>query len=550
MRANCSRKGLLLFIGIVIGLVLPIVVLVSMYEERVLFRFDVMTKQPHEPRTKRSTTTDTTSSIMEITSSQEESLAPKLAPVVNSDSGDIENSHTVVTTTNPPSIVVPLVNNSDERSKSESISELVQSVAMVTTETKLNASAADNADSTNILIENESLFPSHIPSRRPIAFIEPPVIVQPPPPPPPLQRVHRNITLIVQLRGELGNQLSVLANARITQLLAQSKYPHIRIQIIGQHQYSDKWTRGRDDLVKCFSHAFHDFDFEGGSHDKSGEFMAVKQLQDAWLNAEQLKKLNNVRSLDFLNSLLLQQEQNASGVPILPASLSVSKYSLPYLTAIYFSWSDIIQSRHYYDDIRQWLTFNMKACCNPDIVRGDNDIVFHYRNFEYELRHKKNDLTSHFVEVSPYIIANVAYQNYTRRDHHRVAISSRYEAGTERYIQAFHKRGISSYYVTGQRSGNEGFCFLLQTQKETFGSYYSTYYRWAALLGNATLNRFYIIDGSLVTQTAAAAAVNITGNNSVVNDTIHDLVDATPIRSINTFVTGNRTFSIEVYHQL
>ena len=153
------------------------------------------------------------------------------------------------------------------------------------------------------------------------------------------------------------------------------------------------------------------------------------------------------------------------------------------------------------------------------------------------------------MEVSPYIIANVAFQNYTDRDHYRVAITSRYEVGTDQYIQAFHKRGMSSYFVTGQRSGTEGFCFILQAQKETFGSYYSTYYRWAALLGNATLNRLYIIDGSPV---VTATAVNITENknNSAVNDTTHDFVEATPIRSINQFVTGNRTFSIEVYHQI
>jgi hypothetical protein len=39
-------------------------------------------------------------------------------------------------------------------------------------------------------------------------------------------------------------------------------------------------------------------------------------------------------------------------------------------------------------------------------------------------------------------------------------------------------------------------------------------------------------------------------NDSVMNDTTLRLVDPSPIRSIDTFVTGNRTFSIEVYRQL
>ena len=352
----------------------------------------------------------------------------------------------------------------------------------------------------------------------------------------PPQRVHRNITLIVQLRGELGNQLSVLANARITQLIAREKYPHIHIQLIGQHQYdeSKKWMRGRDDLMKCFSNAFHDFDFEGGIYDD--EFRTVQTVQQSWLSVAQRNKLSNVRSFHFLDSLLLQQEKSHnhpnSSIPVVPSS--ASKYSLPYLTAASFSWIDCIRNEGYYNEIRQWLSFNMNACCNPKVRPRDNDIVFHYRNFAHELRNSQRNgrpvvVTSNFLEISPDIAANVAFiqhtvshnnhnnNNNSHFDRHslppNIAITSRYETGTDPYIAAFRSRNLTSHYVTGQHNGVEGFCYILQAQKEIFGSYHSTYFRWAALLGNATINRFYTLD-PIATTTASQHSGQNTGNIS------------------------------------
>lgn len=135
----------------------------------------------------------------------------------------------------------------------------------------------------------------------------------------------------------------------------------------------------------------------------------VQKLQQSWLNSEQLKKLENVRSFGFLDSLLLQQELNASGIPIVPSS-SVSKYSLPYLTATSFSWNDVIRNEGLYSEMRQWLEFNVNECCNPNAQPHENDIVFHFRNYVYELRRQKI-LASHFVEISPEILATVAFQN-------------------------------------------------------------------------------------------------------------------------------------------
>jgi hypothetical protein len=344
-------------------------------------------------------------------------------------------------------------------------------------------------------------------------------------PPLPQPRIPRNITLIVELRGELGNHLSVLANARITQLIAQRNYPHINIQLIGQHQSADKWKRARDDLVRCFPN-FLNFEFEGGIHDIHHDFAAVKQIQESWLSKEQQSKLINVKSLAFLDSLLRQQEQNISDAPQLPPTNASQKYSLPYLTAKAFSWSDALKNEYYYNDIRKWMRFNETACCNPNVAPSSNEIVFHYRNYATELRHRK--IEARFVEATPLTAANVLFLNTSKNC--SIAISSRFESGVDPYVQALRKREISSHFVSGQRNGMEAFCYLLQAQYEIVGVYISTFFRWVSFLGNATMNRHYMLDQRQIQPS---------------NETVLPL----PSRRTETIQHEYRTFTTEVCWQ-
>jgi hypothetical protein len=349
-----------------------------------------------------------------------------------------------------------------------------------------------------------------------------------PPSPTRAPRTPRNITVIVELRGELGNHLSVLANARITQLIAQRHYPHIHIQLIGQHQSDPKWVLARDDLVRCFPN-FRNFEFHGGIHDTKNDFFTMKRLQDSWLSTGQREKLTNVKSFAFLDSLLYQQEQNVSDAPQLPPTTHASrKYSLPYLTAKSFSWFDVLKNEYYYNDIREWMRLNETACCNPNIAPKSNEIVFHYRNFITEFKNKRF-YKKQFVEVTPYTAANALFLN-TSTDH-PIAISSRFPNRVDQYVQALQKRGISSYYVDGQRTGMEAFCYLLQAQYELVGMYQSTFVRWAALLGNATMNRSYLLDQKPLEQS---------------NTTI---LLPPPVRTGETIQREQRTFTTEVYWQ-
>jgi hypothetical protein len=308
-------------------------------------------------------------------------------------------------------------------------------------------------------------------------------------------------------------------------LIAQQKYPHIHIQLIGQHHSQAKWKLARDDLVRCFP-TFRNFEFEGGIHDTNNDFATVQRMQESWLNVKQRKMLTNVRSLAFLDSLLLEQERNSSKTPQLPPTNRSWKYSLPYLTSNSLSWSEVLQNKYYYNDMRKWMRFNETACCHPDLAPNSNEIVFHYRNFAYELRNNQEAASRYmFTEVSPNTAANVLFLHTSKS--HPIAIISRFQTGVDQYVQALQERELSAHYVDGQRTGMEAFCYLLQAQYEIVGSGTSTFFAWASYLGNATRNRSYRLYQQQIQPS---------------NETVVPLSN----RTIETIQHDHRTFTTEV----
>jgi hypothetical protein len=305
---------------------------------------------------------------------------------------------------------------------------------------------------------------------------------------------YRNVTLIVQLRGELGNHLAILAGAHITQLIAAQLYPNIRLQLIGQHQTSTergrhqlkKWIRARNDLIRCFPE-FKNFVFDGGIHDP--EFLEIQAIQKTWLSESEEQKLTNAREegLEFTQSLMEKQERGIPGVPQQPGN--ITKYSIPFMVANSFSWSDGLRNKTWYDNIRNWMRFNESACCSK--LPDSRDVVYHHRNFMTEMKHRAYG--NHYTEATPKTVSNVIFGNSPLATD--IAITSRYKHGIEPYIDALEAKGIRTRFIANQ-TGVQDFCFLMKAQNELVGKYQSTFVRWAAFLGNATTNRFYALDQS------------------------------------------------------
>jgi hypothetical protein len=311
-------------------------------------------------------------------------------------------------------------------------------------------------------------------------------------------RPRRNITLVAHLRGEMGNNLGVLAHAYAVRLAIERTYPHISIDLVGQHQLARKWKSTAENLRTCFP-SLRDFQFEGGRWDS--EYRIRRQQQNRWLQLG-AKKNDSTESLlhvdescprkglcwretaEFLQILLDQQIENPD-LKVIQEPLNAT-VSLPFLSSKSFSILDVLVDE-FYDEIRKWLTLDA-ACCKE---RPEQDeVVFHLRNFAAE---NSGLLLKGYQELDPNSTADLLFANLRPGD--KIAIVSRFTDNVQPYVVALESRGLSVRVIRNQTSVQD-FCFLQSTKKELVGAKMSTFVNWAAVLGDPERARLYAVNSS------------------------------------------------------
>ena len=149
------------------------------------------------------------------------------------------------------------------------------------------------------------------------------------------------------------------------------------------------------------------------------------------------------------------------------------------------SW-EMVTNLDVYNDARRWLSFDEATCCKE--TPYPDEVVFHFRNFNQELRRSGPDK---YAEVSPTSLANYAFRYHLPGT--RVAILSRFATGLEPYVEALESKKFSVRVIANQ-TGVEDFCFMMKTTRELVGFHLTTYFRWASFLSNAKMVRFYRLD--------------------------------------------------------
>lgn len=166
------------------------------------------------------------------------------------------------------------------------------------------------------------------------------------------------VTIVVQLSGEMGNNLAKLATGRGLQLWARHFYG-IETDLVLRHQEHSKWVGAMKDLTRCFP-KLRNWDFQLGNGPNYGERLA-QQNQLLGTNRSSFLHLKTSRLEDIHQSLstlrsILQTEQN---VTMLSNSQNIT---LPFLLADRLSkidlWPDML-----YDEYRKLFEFDDDACC-------------------------------------------------------------------------------------------------------------------------------------------------------------------------------------------
>jgi hypothetical protein len=322
-------------------------------------------------------------------------------------------------------------------------------------------------------------------------------------------------TIVVQLRGELGNHLSTIAHGRGLQLYALELFG-LESNLLLRHQVmpdgttsNAKWEPTRQTIQRCFN--FSDWDFSRGGRWK--EFHERQAQQEHWLDFLDIKKMDSIngrrmnglyfkdnqpvrapdieRGLETFMQILIQKDR-----PAIPQSATLS---LPFLVSESMDNNVLIDM--YLDYLKALFQLD-QSCCGKVEPQADES-VFHFRNFETEMPIHKGTLQ----EVSPNQTAFVLFGHLRAGD--KVVITTRFNnARAKEHIDALKARGIQVRVVEGQ-TGIQDFCFLTKAQKELVGNFQSTFAFWAAILGKARKAFLYTLDSPSLRERFGTSAMDM-----------------------------------------
>ncbi|KAL3935363.1 MAG: hypothetical protein SGBAC_009107 [Bacillariaceae sp.] len=322
----------------------------------------------------------------------------------------------------------------------------------------------------------------------------------------------RAVSIVVQLSGELGNQVHKIANGLCVQDHVEKElgFP---TKLVLRHQKHGKWQHAMEWTKEAFPNT-RPFDFEAGNTE---EFDSIHRLQERWMDQligenkldltslsdpSLMKELSCAESncyVDILN--LLNQTWDLEGRPEIPQD---AKISLPHIYINTFVGHHCLDRM--YERYREFFQLDEEAICKQ--VPDPDESVLHLRNFLVEMPKRGKKLG--FEQLGPNVTASRIFKDYQPGD--KVAIVSRFPDKIEEFINALKdQKGIQARYIEGQ-TGNQDFCFLLKAQKEMIGQRVSTFVSWAGILGNTKKVRLYSVD-SLETRTRSVHFFNETFEN-------------------------------------
>ncbi len=327
---------------------------------------------------------------------------------------------------------------------------------------------------------------------------------------------HSKPTLVIQLRGEMGNHLSSIAHGMGVRWYAKEMY-EMELEVLLRHQVlptglvnaevdSPKWKPTSDAIKQCFPN-LRSWTFDRGSAWK--EFYSSNREQMQWLAPLTRNHLDYIngrlwqgttsrrdpqpvelqdwnKSLTTLQTLMMRSDRPASRVCFPSFFQCVNpSVSIPFLRSE--SLENTLVVNRFLDDIRKLFRFDYDTCCGGQSPYQD-ETVLHFRNFIAELPGSDSGLE----DVSPQQTAHVLLHHLQAGD--KVAMTTRiHNEQSQRHVNALRAKGVQVRVIEGQ-SASQDFCFLLQAKKELVGNFQSTFFFWAAVLGQAATVRLYTLD--------------------------------------------------------
>jgi len=299
-----------------------------------------------------------------------------------------------------------------------------------------------------------------------------------------------NGTIVVQLSGEMGNNLHKISFAKALQWMAEDSFD-LHLNVILRHQDHPKWISAKNHLQKCFIN-LRQLNFKTGNGRQFTERMLEQKL---WLTQQEKKGLEMMGNGEFSMKSTLQSLKTIlenKGLP--PTTTTTTTTSSWYnndeegtddenntihlpliLVDQMVGWKTLDRYRQ---RLVEWFEFDSQKCCPSDLPLVDES-VFHFRNFVTELKNVTRELG--FEELSPTDTAETLLSHLSVGD--KIAMTTRFNNNvTQEYVKAMERKGFQVRLIT-DHSPTEDFCFLMKAQKELIGGQRSSFFLWAAYLG-------------------------------------------------------------------
>ena len=174
----------------------------------------------------------------------------------------------------------------------------------------------------------------------------------------------RPISVVVQLSGEMGNNLHKIAFGRALQNMIWERYQMGTVLVLQHQEKGGKWVSAMQNIQRCFPN-LRTYDFELGNQP---EFVRRRHQQRDWLrfvmnstSSSRLEIPNGAddtyidQTLDYLYRIVTS---NRTQLPLLETNATIT---FPFLYSQAFVGYAYID--RFYDDFQRFFAFDNEECC-------------------------------------------------------------------------------------------------------------------------------------------------------------------------------------------
>ena len=319
------------------------------------------------------------------------------------------------------------------------------------------------------------------------------------------------LTIVVQLMGEMGNNLGKIACGICLQEYLKQDFD-TPSKIVLRHQDHPKWIRGYHNLVKCFPWT-RQFDFGAANTPSFKDFQQNAASLDWWATMEQV---NHESTRQPALQHIVNLRRNNSGATLNVTLTNGERISDPFILSTAQGARQSCYDR-FYDIIRDHLAYEHDTCCGQ--LPFDNETVFVSKTYATAMAAKRPSSHSflssaqhfrNFLEEMPRVGKRLGFEELNPRDTatkllghldpnvDQVAIIARARdmQAAVPYVEELGKRNIVARIVSSPHDVHD-FCFLKRTQRELVGISQSTFAGWAGLLSDTAAKvRLYSVNST------------------------------------------------------